>query len=499
MSGFAFEEAVATLFERLGYETEIPGRTSDLGRDVIARSADETLIVECKHTQSSVGRPVVQKLHSATVSFDTSARGVIVCTGGFSGPATEHADELGAVLELWDYRKLVRQARTVDVYFRSEARGTDLIFSPAIRERGELEVAVRDRWADGIDSAPRTARSVLKPTVTDGTWLPALRIRYRLDRRFGTSTYPNLHRARARGSLIHGIRDELAAVESDYWADASFRVRHKDPVDGQPPAALFGVDIASKAEAVKRRVARANSTSVRYTGRNNQSYTKSCIVEPEDVETDVLQVLVPRQRLDLQIGPRSGLVTVAQETGRTPEVLDADGLDAGVLRDIGRGEPAVLCNDCAALVPRAMAPRPCEDCGKTLCEAHHWDLPPAFFGSSTVLCAGCYREASQEAPLSDSPLHRSGRAALAALIPPVGLWTEGFGVGGLLSILAPLGLVGAALSVPSMPGPALYICAMLIWIIASTLLLKRASNVRTHRRNQAELEAYEPEWPAEDL
>jgi hypothetical protein len=283
-------------------------------------------------------------------------------------------------------------------------------------------------------------------------------------------------------------------VESDYWADASFRVRHTDPVDDQPPAALFGVDIASKAEAVKRRVARANSTSVRYTGRNNQSYTKSCIVEPEDVETDVLQVLVPRQRLDLRIGPRSGRVTVAQETGRTPDVLGAEGLDDGVLRDIGHGKPAVLCNDCAALVPRDMAPRPCEDCGKTVCEAHHWDLPPAIFGSSTVLCADCYKEASQETSLSDSKLHRTGRAALAAIVPPVGLWTEGFGVGALLSMLVPLGLVGAGAGLASTPAPPLYGCALVVWLIAVTLVLKRASNVRTHRRQRAELEGYAPKW-----
>jgi len=51
--------------------------------------------VECKHT-GTVGRPVVQKLHSAiaTFDFDGPKRGMVVTTGRFTNPAQEYAQRL---------------------------------------------------------------------------------------------------------------------------------------------------------------------------------------------------------------------------------------------------------------------------------------------------------------------------------------------------------------------------------------------------------------------
>jgi restriction endonuclease Mrr len=51
------------------------------------------IVVECKHTDA-VGRPVVQKLHSAvaTFEFDGHKRGMVATTGRFTGPAEEYAE-----------------------------------------------------------------------------------------------------------------------------------------------------------------------------------------------------------------------------------------------------------------------------------------------------------------------------------------------------------------------------------------------------------------------
>ena len=53
------------------------------------------IVVECKHT-GTVGRPVIQKLHSAiaTFDFDGPKRGMVVTTGRFTSPAQEYADHL---------------------------------------------------------------------------------------------------------------------------------------------------------------------------------------------------------------------------------------------------------------------------------------------------------------------------------------------------------------------------------------------------------------------
>jgi len=91
---------VEDVFRNLGYENvRQADRTADEGRDVIMEEVVDgtrrAIIVECKHT-GTVGRPVVQKLHSAIATFDFNGpkRGMVVTTGRFTNPAREYADRL---------------------------------------------------------------------------------------------------------------------------------------------------------------------------------------------------------------------------------------------------------------------------------------------------------------------------------------------------------------------------------------------------------------------
>jgi hypothetical protein len=100
LSGFEFEDVMEDVFRNLGYENvRQANRTADEGRDVIMEEVVDgrrrAIIVECKHT-GTVGRPVVQKLHSAiaTFDFDGPKRGMVVTTGRFTNPAKEYANRL---------------------------------------------------------------------------------------------------------------------------------------------------------------------------------------------------------------------------------------------------------------------------------------------------------------------------------------------------------------------------------------------------------------------
>jgi restriction endonuclease Mrr len=100
LSGFEFEDLMEDVFRNLGYENvRQADRVADEGRDILMEeTVDGTrraVIVECKHTDS-VGRPVVQKLHSAvaTYGYDGPKRGMVATTGRFTGPATEYARRL---------------------------------------------------------------------------------------------------------------------------------------------------------------------------------------------------------------------------------------------------------------------------------------------------------------------------------------------------------------------------------------------------------------------
>ena len=90
LSGFEFEDVMEDVFRNLGYENVRQAeRTADEGRDILMEEVvDGTrrgIVVECKHT-GTVGRPVVQKLHSAiaTFEFDGPKRGMVVTTGRFT-------------------------------------------------------------------------------------------------------------------------------------------------------------------------------------------------------------------------------------------------------------------------------------------------------------------------------------------------------------------------------------------------------------------------------
>ena len=67
------------------------------------RSSDGSLLViECKHhPDGTIGRPTVQKLHSAVISAKAK-KGFVVTTGHFSNGAIQYAANLGNLIELID-------------------------------------------------------------------------------------------------------------------------------------------------------------------------------------------------------------------------------------------------------------------------------------------------------------------------------------------------------------------------------------------------------------
>src|SRR5574338_238457 len=93
IDGFEFENLCTKIFDRLAWgKIEHIGLTKDGGRDIMIHLPDGgSIVVECKHQpNTSIGRPIVQKLHSAVISSG-AVKGIIVTTGKFSPDAIEHA------------------------------------------------------------------------------------------------------------------------------------------------------------------------------------------------------------------------------------------------------------------------------------------------------------------------------------------------------------------------------------------------------------------------
>ena len=82
-TGLEFEGVCADILEGCGFRVRRMGGTADGGRDIIMWNNRGKVVVECKHQTKPVGRPVVQKLHSAVVT-EKAVGGIVIATGGFS-------------------------------------------------------------------------------------------------------------------------------------------------------------------------------------------------------------------------------------------------------------------------------------------------------------------------------------------------------------------------------------------------------------------------------
>ncbi|PGV63080.1 restriction endonuclease [Bacillus cereus] len=86
-----FEFLVADLFQSLGYKTKVTPESNDGGKDIILRKGRKTKFVEVKrHTQRTIGRPAIQKLHSAIVDAD-AVGGYFVTLSNFNKNARQYA------------------------------------------------------------------------------------------------------------------------------------------------------------------------------------------------------------------------------------------------------------------------------------------------------------------------------------------------------------------------------------------------------------------------
>lgn len=110
MSPYDFEEFVAKLFNKLGYNTRTTSKTGDYGVDVIAENGFEKVAIQCKkyHEGNTVGNQTIQMLLGAMQLKGLKAdRGVVVTTSHFTRQAYKQAESNN--IELWD-KDILHQA-----------------------------------------------------------------------------------------------------------------------------------------------------------------------------------------------------------------------------------------------------------------------------------------------------------------------------------------------------------------------------------------------------
>ena len=104
-----FEDAIARMFERMGFSVKQTPYWKDHGRDAILMKNGKKFLLECKrHGEGKpTGRPDLQRFHSALMT-DGAERGFFVTTGRFTREASEFSEAIGIPIELIDQSKLKR-------------------------------------------------------------------------------------------------------------------------------------------------------------------------------------------------------------------------------------------------------------------------------------------------------------------------------------------------------------------------------------------------------
>ena len=187
LDGFEFEELCAEIYRRLGFDVQNVQATGDEGRDLILTSPDgETIIVECKHWPGrSVGRPILQKLHSAIITYPAK-RGALVTTGLFPKSAIAYAGKLSEDVDLVDMPKLKELAQSVGVSLVSTTDPIPLLSYP-ISDSDQEKRQLDEKLFEQFISSPSKPTEVFVLKQRTARLNAAYLIRYDLTQDFTTA------------------------------------------------------------------------------------------------------------------------------------------------------------------------------------------------------------------------------------------------------------------------------------------------------------------------
>ena len=322
LSGFEFENVKEDVFRNLGYENVRQAeRTADEGRDILMEEVVDgtrrAVVVECKHTRT-VGRPVVQKLHSAiaTFEFEGPKRGMVATTGRFTGPAIEYAERLERnddpyPIELIDGEDLREIADDIglDLYNgRIEILCDETLrpYDPATAVTAPITAAFRD--IDNLDPAevPGPYSEVMfRPVVTvtadtNAVFETSVGVVHRINDRSRFVVHAE------RGQPRTASRDVSNLVVENLDATVALDVdRFKTEFDSIEQRRFGQTQTGYKEWAVER-LRDHHTTTVSYTGDNNVTYTKTCEPNRSDVSVQSIEpVYLPQVRQTTDLGEYS--------------------------------------------------------------------------------------------------------------------------------------------------------------------------------------------------
>jgi len=106
-----FEEYVAILFEKAGYQVRRTGGSGDHGVDLVVKREGTRSIVQCKRYEEAIGPSTIREFVGAMTNAGMQD-GFLVTTSGFTAGAEREARRAPYKIDLVDGKRLVHWAGT---------------------------------------------------------------------------------------------------------------------------------------------------------------------------------------------------------------------------------------------------------------------------------------------------------------------------------------------------------------------------------------------------
>ena len=361
MSGEDFEIICQEIFSKF-YKVPVD-RTplvGDGGKDLIIRSADP-VYVECKHHKNTIGRPVIQKLHSAMVT-DWVKRGIVVTTGSFSSGAIKHIKDNSLPIELIDGKKLNQMASSVGIklYFGYDVKANELmIYEPPLD-------SLKKYSFDCIKHIRSSPYPIERSFVFIGrnlTYSCYYLLDYEISQDFLNSNKEYLvHSINARGKLLLDVYSLKPMPDHlvPFYLMASFRPTSEssNPPHIQPKHIRLDVENSAYETLIS-----AYSRKVSYFASKNKHKEKTFVPSRSHIQLSNYSIAyIPTLNVDYSLlgrRMRSSLLYNGYSFFNTTALL-CDVCKSNYM------DQSFLCNDCASIVC-GNHHLICDICGKTLC------------------------------------------------------------------------------------------------------------------------------------
>ncbi|AKJ38677.1 restriction endonuclease [Methanosarcina barkeri] len=327
INGFEFEELVADIFRKKGFKNVVvTPRTNDGGKDIIMDEVSPSgeiikAVVECKHHKTGIGRPVVQKLHSAvsTLEYSGKKKGYIVSSSTFTDTAVDYVEKVNKqsnnlVLELIDGKKLKEIACDLGVNLKNGV--IEAISNKSVSYSSESFIKTNT-----LESNFNNVNNINKDQVSvEGlktTFHPIYYINYNIDSQCATSVgviheesgneqliidgrTGNELKNELENFLLNGINNEKEITNGSCLQDKLDFQKNENELKNQAISEIIN----------------SRTKNVTYKGKNNVTYNKKCTPRPKDITIhDCRSLYYPEWTLNIKAKQKNYIVSFLESAG----------------------------------------------------------------------------------------------------------------------------------------------------------------------------------------